>query len=196
MNKKLIRLTESDLHRIVKQSVNKVLRESSFDSIRNGGWQEKLQQIHNIALEMAEMAKDESPNGFGQTELLSTAKDILRITSRWGCDIGVTESLKHSMTMNEDFYDDHNRSRYHAIDDKGASAMDDLDAIQNGKGMGAIGRETLQQHHDVFRDAKKTHDQRELDRIEHNKQRAADKRWMKAADSRPLHRKGSLNREF
>ena len=28
MNKKLIRLTESDLHRIVKQSVNKVLRES------------------------------------------------------------------------------------------------------------------------------------------------------------------------
>jgi hypothetical protein len=30
MNKKLIRLTESDLHRIVKRSVNKVLRESSF----------------------------------------------------------------------------------------------------------------------------------------------------------------------
>jgi len=28
MNKKLIRLTEGDLHRIVKQSVNKVLRES------------------------------------------------------------------------------------------------------------------------------------------------------------------------
>jgi hypothetical protein len=28
MNKRLIRLTESDLHRIVKQSVNKVLRES------------------------------------------------------------------------------------------------------------------------------------------------------------------------
>ena len=31
MNKKLIRLTESDLHRIVKRSVNKVLRESYND---------------------------------------------------------------------------------------------------------------------------------------------------------------------
>ena len=28
MNKKLIRLTESDLHRIVKESVNRILRES------------------------------------------------------------------------------------------------------------------------------------------------------------------------
>lgn len=32
MNKKLIRLIESDLHRIVKESVNKILRESQFMS--------------------------------------------------------------------------------------------------------------------------------------------------------------------
>ena len=31
MNKKLIRLTESDLHRIVKESVNRVLRESNYE---------------------------------------------------------------------------------------------------------------------------------------------------------------------
>ena len=31
MNKKLIRLTESDLHRIVKESVKRVLREGEFD---------------------------------------------------------------------------------------------------------------------------------------------------------------------
>ena len=30
MNKKLIRLTESDLHRIVRKSVNKILRESEI----------------------------------------------------------------------------------------------------------------------------------------------------------------------
>ena len=30
MNKKLIRLTESDLHRIVKESVNKILKESKI----------------------------------------------------------------------------------------------------------------------------------------------------------------------
>ena len=34
MNKKLIRLTESDLHRIVKQSVNKVLKEGVGDSVK------------------------------------------------------------------------------------------------------------------------------------------------------------------
>ena len=33
MNKKLIRLTESDLHRIVKESVKKVLRENTNDDI-------------------------------------------------------------------------------------------------------------------------------------------------------------------
>jgi hypothetical protein len=31
MNKKLIRLTESDLHRIVKESVNRILREASYN---------------------------------------------------------------------------------------------------------------------------------------------------------------------
>lgn len=30
MNKKLIRLTESDLHKIVKESVNRVLREDKY----------------------------------------------------------------------------------------------------------------------------------------------------------------------
>ena len=33
MNKKLIRLTESDLHRIVKESVDKILRESWSDDL-------------------------------------------------------------------------------------------------------------------------------------------------------------------
>ena len=33
MNKKLIRLTESDLHKIVKEAVNKILTESSIDEV-------------------------------------------------------------------------------------------------------------------------------------------------------------------
>ena len=36
MNKKLIRLTESDLHKIVKEAVNKILTESSIDDIFDG----------------------------------------------------------------------------------------------------------------------------------------------------------------
>lgn len=35
MNKKLIRLTEQDLHRIIKESVNKILNEMYDDSIAN-----------------------------------------------------------------------------------------------------------------------------------------------------------------
>ena len=35
MKKKLVRLNESDLHRIVKESVNRVLKESSYDSMGN-----------------------------------------------------------------------------------------------------------------------------------------------------------------
>ena len=49
MNKKLIRLTEQDLHRIVKESVNRVLRESAYDMnsleykqmYDSGGWNDE-----------------------------------------------------------------------------------------------------------------------------------------------------------
>ena len=36
MNKKLIRLTESDLHKIVKEAVNKILTESASDDVFDG----------------------------------------------------------------------------------------------------------------------------------------------------------------
>ena len=34
MNKKLIRLTESDLHKVIKESVNRVLNEISIDTLQ------------------------------------------------------------------------------------------------------------------------------------------------------------------
>ena len=37
MNKKLIRLTESDLHRIVKESVNRILKEANDHLLSIGG---------------------------------------------------------------------------------------------------------------------------------------------------------------
>ena len=37
MNRKLIRLTESDLHRIVKESVNRVLNESKYEAGYDSG---------------------------------------------------------------------------------------------------------------------------------------------------------------
>jgi hypothetical protein len=45
MNKKLIRLTESDLHRIVKESVNKILNEVQFGG---GSWAyDNMPQVNN-----------------------------------------------------------------------------------------------------------------------------------------------------
>lgn len=43
MKKKLIKLTESDLHRIIKESVNKVVNET-----KNGTTYEELERVHNI----------------------------------------------------------------------------------------------------------------------------------------------------
>lgn len=95
---KRIRLNESNLHRIVKESVNKVLneigvndgyhsqiRESSSDSIRRDGWQERMEQIGQLAKECVELAKDETENGFGERNLYTTSMEILKICQRWGC---------------------------------------------------------------------------------------------------------------
>ena len=82
MNK--IRLTESQLHKVISESVKNVLNESSFDEIRNSGWQDRLNQIGQLAREMYALAKEESPNGFGSRELLETARDLMRICKRWG----------------------------------------------------------------------------------------------------------------
>ena len=42
MNKRLIRLTESDLHRIVKESVNRILRENAdYAEVRSDYYDEK-----------------------------------------------------------------------------------------------------------------------------------------------------------
>ena len=42
MNKKLIRLTESDLHKIVKESVNKILKESEGINVNKWGGSPKM----------------------------------------------------------------------------------------------------------------------------------------------------------
>lgn len=48
MNKKLIRLTESDLHKIVKESVNKVINEGLWDAIEQNEYYEYDQFVDFI----------------------------------------------------------------------------------------------------------------------------------------------------
>ena len=100
MNKKIIRLTESDLHQIVKESVNRVLRENSRDidddNYFGGGLpnryfdddapdddrisQKQIGQLDNIANTIAEIANNTSD----EAELLFQAADcISEFTSRY-----------------------------------------------------------------------------------------------------------------
>ena len=63
MNKKLIRLTESDLHRIVKQSVNKILKEGVGD---NAYLQQNIQQaIFSLSAVASVLQKESESHVYG-----------------------------------------------------------------------------------------------------------------------------------
>ena len=100
MNKKRIRLTESDLHKIVKESVNRILREDGRDidddNYFGGGLpdkyfdddapdndsisQKQIAQLDNIADVIADIANNTSDDA----ELLFQAADcISEFTSRY-----------------------------------------------------------------------------------------------------------------
>ncbi len=100
MNKKLIKLTEQDLHRIVKESVNRVLRENSRDidddNYFGGGLpnkyfdedapdddrisQQQIAQLDNIANTITDIANNTNDDA----ELLFQAADCIdEFTSRY-----------------------------------------------------------------------------------------------------------------
>ena len=54
MNKKLIRLTESDLHRIVKESVNEILNERLYDIPFNVNYKD-IETLNKIASTIKEI---------------------------------------------------------------------------------------------------------------------------------------------
>ena len=73
MNKKVIRLTESDLHRIVKESVNKVLREAEDGNIsmNDADWVALGQdRIRNLFKQVGkgEITLDEAAAKYGSFE--------------------------------------------------------------------------------------------------------------------------------
>ena len=68
MNKKLIRLTESDLHRIVKESVNRVLSEvefrgREFHGNRPDDWR-KMANIRKAFKDDADRSETDAINGY------------------------------------------------------------------------------------------------------------------------------------
>ena len=78
MNKKLIRLTEADLHRIVKQSVSKILKEGFQDNgegfpymiVTYKGEQEVDRQYINLPRQGLHAYDDEVPFSLGSNQAL------------------------------------------------------------------------------------------------------------------------------
>lgn len=72
MNKKLIRLTESDLHKVIKESVNKVLTELDWKTYANAARKRLDQDEDDKAEELAYFATDRFNDDFGYDELDGT----------------------------------------------------------------------------------------------------------------------------
>ena len=141
MNKKLIRLTESDLHRIVRESVNKVLNETDlYDTL----------------------ARPDGKLDLSNPYTWTKSPEMLK---KMGYD-------ENGMKRGKKYYD-------HLLNPNWKFNKDRRDDAFN------------------FANDRPNGDQRfiraDIADME-KKQRDADARWEKAADSRPLHRNGSLNR--
>jgi len=157
--KKVIRLTESDIHRIVKNSVKRIINEM-WDMDDNG----------IIDYDEFGRAKNRSyadMRGLGRG-LASDTKDLLRHTP-------------HKDPRAETNYQ-------HRINDpQGREFSDDSGQWMRPSDWFVRGADGW--NDDEFLDFDKQ-------TAQDDKISPADKRWMDASDSRPLHRKGSLNREI
>lgn len=143
MVKKLIRLTEEDLHRIVKESVEKVLRESEpdlYDTLARPNGELDMSNPYTWA-KSPKMLKDMGYDENGMKNGKKYYDHLLNPNWRFN-----KRSAGTDFALNE--------------------PMGDQKSIRA----------------DIANIAKKQSD--------------ADARWQKAADSRPLHRKGSPNRDI
>jgi len=181
--KNIFRLTESDLHRIVKESVNKILNEAKHIrkvEYSKMPYDKKTQQdidwrnYQNKNNQSAEYADDGGNyiEGYDQYEL--DDKDI-------------NSDIDYAL-------DDMQRSlgKFNQFDrpSKGEKSMEILGYLDGD----SEHRDALSQPFLGDDGAYHLHQKRLYNKNIAKRNTDADKRWKKASDSRPLHRKGSLNR--
>ncbi len=174
--KRITRLTESDLHRIVKESVNKVLKEARY------------------AWDLTDDGVDEFDMDSGYPSLETSRKygkednDYLVDKQRKARAMGQSQASGKDWMQN--VHDPNRGSDFTRNNPYGSHARDFVHSGQYNDDMdweysqGTPYRINAEDDLNAFNNA------------ERQKQALADKRWMKSADKRPLHRKGSLNREL
>lgn len=204
MTKKRIRLTESDLHRIVKESVKRVLREGKY---LPNGYDEEWE--NNVDNEGPKYYDEEWNNSY---ERAKNRLGKLNDTDSVAQPLGTIFKIDHTKNYPYGHYDEYGNmvfeptwgQEYDGVDyssddwdydkeqPKWKTEMETPSMFRNrptefAKDERNIGRKTYMSKNGKF--------DKDL-----NKNRMKDannyKRALKAADQRPLHRKGSLNRAF
>ena len=211
--KRTIRLTESELRRMISESVRRVINEEY--TLPNGskvnGYGVTTPSGRNFNLK-------KGPRNFNlkkNCEVLPNGTEVCNngeVTTPSGRNFNlkkesinriVSETVRRVLDEATDYADYHlthaPRTKF-ARDDGGKAAMDTLDYINDG-GMAPEdtslawdwGHDGMEGMQDTYHKLKS---EREMRRASNRRERNNMRRALDAADSRPLHRKGSLNREF
>ena len=173
--KKTIRLSESDLHRVIKESVTKILKEKRYAwDLTDDGVDEFDMETGIPSEDTYDRFYDEYSNGdmFDQRNTQDRLNSKMSLAKQMGADRKSGNEYR----------------QYHYKDSRNPFAEDDA---LNGEPLVGFSGATRFVNNGL-EDAEKDIDM--FDKAERRRQRAADRRWEKAADTRPLHRKGSLNR--
>lgn len=98
MKKNSIRLTESDLHRIVKESVKRVLNEVSTDTLHNAYQksQDLTKKLPNLSRDPKVQRKFRQKHAFGNELEKRHSNEISAIDPQWGGDFNEHPELRNT----------------------------------------------------------------------------------------------------
>lgn len=98
MRKNRIRLTESDLHRIVKESVKRVLNEVSTDTLHNAYQksQDLTKKLPNLSSDPKVQRKFRQKHAFGNELEKRHSNEISAIDPQWGGDFNEHPELRNT----------------------------------------------------------------------------------------------------
>ena len=110
MNKKLIRLTESDLHKIVKRSVNKVLRESyNDDDVYMSNYRDAMSDreesytIDDLFRELKEEGYDFLKYSYPDAWQPGNWMEVMQVAEKLGYPEDIKELIIHEIELNISF---------------------------------------------------------------------------------------------
>ena len=197
---KRITLTEKDLHKVVKEAVQRYLNEAE-----SYGWvveDSEVEEAYNLALESGVPEEELNKDIVGCISTEEKAKCLAFLFRNWDFrEWPEYQERKRQNSIEEPIVGENKAAEYwlnnsphtrFARDNHGQYAMDVMADMDDG----GIRHGSFSTPHEAW--GEKGIQQGFVDNQNKKKEQSAskrsDKRWKAAADKRPLHRKGSLNR--